>query len=67
MLCFIYFSIYRVPTLLAPFSPPEVAITLTTLLMRNENFLVDICVWDLYVYDETLMYMDVTFMCMDKT
>jgi hypothetical protein len=52
MLCSIYFSIYRILTLLTSFSPPEVATTLTTLLllMRNENFLVDIYVADLYDY-----------------
>jgi hypothetical protein len=52
MLCSIYFSLYRVPTLLMPFSPPEVAITPTTLLLliRNENFLVDIYIADLYDY-----------------
>jgi hypothetical protein len=52
MLCSIYFSLYRVPILLTPFSPPEVATTTMTLLllMRNENSLVDIYVVDLYVY-----------------
>jgi hypothetical protein len=52
MLCSIYFSLYQVPTLLTPFSPPEVATTPTTplLLMRNENSVVDIYVADLYVY-----------------
>jgi hypothetical protein len=52
MLCSIYFSLYRVLTLLTPFSPLEVVTTPTTLLllMRNENFLVDIYVADLYVY-----------------
>jgi hypothetical protein len=70
MLFSIYFSVlYRVPTLLMPFSPLEVALTPTTLLlqMRNENSLVDIYVWDLYVYYDTWMYMDDTFMYMDKT
>jgi hypothetical protein len=51
MLYSIYFSLYQVLNLLTPFSPPEVATTPTTLLMRNENFLVDIYVWDLYVYE----------------
>jgi hypothetical protein len=37
-------------TLLTPFLPPEVATTPTILLMRNENSLVDIYVWDLYIY-----------------
>jgi hypothetical protein len=51
MLCSIYFSLYQVPTLLTPFSPPEVATTpMTLLLMRNENSLVDIYVADLYIY-----------------
>jgi hypothetical protein len=52
MLCSIYFSVYRVPTLLTPFSPPDVATTPTTLLllMHNENFIVDIYVADLYIY-----------------
>jgi hypothetical protein len=52
MLCSIYFSLYRVRTLLTPFLPPEVATTPTTLLllMCNENSLVDIYVVDLYVY-----------------
>jgi hypothetical protein len=66
MLCSIYFSLYCVLILLTPFSPPEVATT-PTLLMHNENLLVDIYIWDLYTYDETLMYMDDIFMCMDKT
>jgi hypothetical protein len=38
-----------------------------TLLMHNVNSLVDIYIWDLYVQDETLIYIDDTFMCMDKT
>jgi hypothetical protein len=49
MLCSIYFSLYRVPTLLTAFSPPEVATTPTTLLMHNANSLVNINVFDLYV------------------
>jgi hypothetical protein len=41
----IYFSLlYRVPTLLTPFLPPEVAPTTLILLMRNEISLVDIYV-----------------------
>jgi hypothetical protein len=50
MLCSIYFSIYRVSTLLMSFLPPEeVATTPTTLLlMCNENSLVDIYIADLY-------------------
>jgi hypothetical protein len=58
MLCSIYFSLYRVPTLLMAFSPPEVATTPTTLQMCNGNSLVDI-------YVSPSMFMDVTFMCMD--
>jgi hypothetical protein len=52
MLCYIHFSLYQIRTLLMPVSPPEVTTTPTTLLllMRNENFLVDIHVADLYVY-----------------
>jgi hypothetical protein len=41
---------FQVPNLLTPFSPPEVATTPTSLLMHNENSLVDIYVWDLYAY-----------------
>jgi hypothetical protein len=50
MLCSIYFSLYRVPILLMPFLPPDVATTPATLLllMRNENSLVNIYVADLY-------------------
>jgi hypothetical protein len=45
MLFFIYFSLlYRVLTLLMPFSPSEVAPMTLVLLMRNENSLVDIYV-----------------------
>jgi hypothetical protein len=52
MLCSIYYSLYRVLTLLTPFSHPEIATTPTTLLliMRNENSLVGIYVEDLCVY-----------------
>jgi hypothetical protein len=45
MLCSIYFSLYRVLILLTPFAPTEVAITPTTLLMHNGNFLVDIYIY----------------------
>jgi hypothetical protein len=45
MLFSIYFSLlYQVLTLLTLFSAPEVATTPTTLLMCNENSLVDIYV-----------------------
>jgi hypothetical protein len=52
MLCSIYFSLYRVPTLLKFFSPMELATTPTILLllMPNKNSLVDIYVVDLYDY-----------------
>jgi hypothetical protein len=50
MLCSLYFSLYRVPNLLTPFLPPEVATIATTLLIRNENSLVDIYLRDLDVY-----------------
>jgi hypothetical protein len=50
MLCSIYFSLYQVPNLLTPFSPLEIATTLTTLLIRNKNSLVAY-VWDLYIYE----------------
>jgi hypothetical protein len=64
MLCSIYFSLYRVPTLLTPFSSPEVATTLTTLLMCNNCIsMYETCM----SIDETLMCIDDTFMCMDKT
>jgi hypothetical protein len=41
-----------------------VATTLTTLLMCNKKFLVDIYVWDFFI-DDTCM--DETLMCMDDT
>jgi hypothetical protein len=45
MFFFIYFSLlYRVLTLLTPFSPPEIAPTTLLLIIRNENSLVDIYV-----------------------
>jgi hypothetical protein len=52
MLCSIYFSLYRVLTLLTPFLPLKVDTIPTTLLllMHNENSLVDIYVADLSVY-----------------
>jgi hypothetical protein len=72
MLCSIYFTLYRVSTLLTPFSPLEVATIPTNLiiLMRNENSLVDIYVTDLYVYGWDNMYgwhMDEPLICMDDT
>jgi hypothetical protein len=52
MTCSIYFSLYRVKTLLMPFLPSEVATTPTTLLLliHDKNSLVDIYVAELYVY-----------------
>jgi hypothetical protein len=70
MLCSIYFSLYRMLTLLMAFSPPEVGTTPTILLMRNENSLVDIYVSPSTFMDETCMnetFMDDTFMCMNET
>jgi hypothetical protein len=70
MLCSVYFSLYRVSNLLTPFSPPEVAITPTTLLIHNKNSLVDIyetMFIDDTCMDKTLMCMEETLMCMDDT
>jgi hypothetical protein len=51
MLFSIYFSLYRVPTLLTYFSPPEVATTPTILRMCNGRYLVismyDVVTWGL--------------------
>jgi hypothetical protein len=61
MLCSIYFSLYRVLTLLTIFSPSEVATTPTILLIYNVNSLVDIYVSPSMFMDET--FIDETFMC----
>jgi hypothetical protein len=51
LLFFIYFCLYRVPTLLTAFSPPEVATTPTIIQMSSENCVVDIYVSpSIYVY-----------------
>jgi hypothetical protein len=64
MLCSIYFSLYRVLTLLTPFSPPEVATTptiLLLLLLLHNEISYSISMYQTCMIMDEMMYMDDTF------